>query len=636
MNLPVFSIYLDTRKLAVYSILAVVLGGLFGGVLWDFGGIYVSFNEEALGFGSMNQFNDMDHLKTFLNERGVFNYGKGWGFPRIALEGAPAPSGETLDVGVNDALSNNDYSGTNIQVEGVDEGDIVKTDGNYLYLAKNNTIIIILAYPPGDAMIVSKIKLDDTVNDLFLSDDKLVVFTNRWKVVSDNIIPEFFLPGKDVVTITVFDISNKDDPVQERQLSIDGNYFSSRMIGEYVYFIIKNPANTNLEYAGLPIIREGKIWSQIQAEDLYYHNVSEGWMEYTTIMAVNVHNPEKEIYSETFLLDNSASIYVSLNNLYLASWDWDGNTTITKIHISEGAIKYMADGVVNGRVLNQFSMDEHDGIFRIATTSWEQAADPYNSWALRESNNVYTLNEEMKVIGSLTGLAPNESIFSARFISDRCYLVTFKKVDPLFTIDLSDPENPKVLGKLKIPGFSNYLHPYDENILIGIGQETVEAEQGDFAWYQGIKISLFDVSNINDPKELAKIEVGDRGSHSPAQWDHHAFLFSKKKSLLVIPILEAKIDKDDFAGKVPPSTHGEYVYQGAYVFYVSPEGITLRGRVTHIDDSSEFTKSGYWFYSERSVKRSLYINDVLYTISDAIVKLSDFTTLNEIVSIELR
>ena len=114
-------------------------------------------------------------------------------------------------------------------------------------------------------------------------------------------------------------------------------------------------------------------------------------MEYTTIMAVNVHNPEKEIYSETFLLDNSASIYVSLNNLYLASWDWDGNTTITKIQISEGAIKYVADGVVNGRVLNQFSMDEHDGIFRIATTSWEQAADPYNSWALRESNNVFLL-----------------------------------------------------------------------------------------------------------------------------------------------------------------------------------------------------------------------------------------------------
>ena len=123
MNLPVFSIYLDTRKLAVYSILAVVIGGLIGGVLWDFRGIYVSFNEEALGFGSMNQFNDTDHLKTFLNERGVFNYGKGWGFPRIALEGAPTPSGETLDVGVNDALSNNDYSGTNIQVEGVDEPD---------------------------------------------------------------------------------------------------------------------------------------------------------------------------------------------------------------------------------------------------------------------------------------------------------------------------------------------------------------------------------------------------------------------------------------------------------------------------------------------------------------------------------
>jgi uncharacterized secreted protein with C-terminal beta-propeller domain len=634
MHYPVFSFYLDIRKLVIYSILAVVLGGLFGGVLWDFGGVYVSYTEVESGFGSMNQFNNTDHLKIFLDERGVLTYGKGWGFPRIALEGAP--SEETLSTGSNDALTYNDYSDTNIQVEGVDEGDIVKTDGTYLYLAKNNSIIIIHAYPAEDARIVSKIRLDDIVNDLYLADNKLVVFTYRWKVVSDNIIPEFFLPGKDVVTITVYDISNKNDPVKERQLSIDGNYFSSRMIGDYVYYIVKNPVNTDLEYVGLPIIREGKTWSQIQAEDVYYHNESEGWMEYTTIMAVNVHNSEEKIYSETFLLDTSATIFVSLNNLYLASWDWNANTTITKIHISEGAVKYVADGVVKGRVLNQFSMDEHEGVFRIATTSWEQAADPYNRWLLMESNNIYTLNKEMKVIGKLTGLAPNESIFSARFISDRCYLVTFKKVDPLFTIDLSEPENLKVLGKLKIPGFSNYLHPYDENILIGIGQETVEAEQGDFAWYQGVKISLFDVSDINNPKELAKIEVGDRGTQSPAQWDHHAFLFSKMKNLLVIPILEAEIDMDDFAGEVHPSTHGEYVYQGAYVFHVSPAGIKQRGRVTHIDDFSEFTKSGYCFYSEKSVKRSLYINDVLYTISDTMVKLNDLTTLNEIVSIEVR
>lgn len=634
MNFPVFSIYLDTRKLAVYSILAVVLGGLLGGVLWDYGGVYVSFNEEALGFGSMSQFKDMDQLKAFLRERGDIKYSKRWGLPIVSLE--VAPSGEKLSVGTDDAPINNDYSGTNLQVEGVDEGDIIKTDGNYLFLAKNETIIIIRAYPPEDAIIISKIKLDDFVNDLYLLDDKLVVFSYSWKTVSDNIIPEFFLPERDLVTITVFDVSKKDEPVQERKLSIDGSYFSSRMIGDYVYFIVRNPTNTNLEDAGLPVIREGKIWSQVQAEEIFYYNVSEGWMEYTTVMAVNVQNPEGEIYSETFLLDNGASLYVSLNHIYLTSWDWGGNTTITKIHISEGAIEFVADGVVKGKVLNQFSMDEHDGIFRIATTSWGQVVASYNRQSFMESNNVFTLDKEMKVIGNLTGLAPNESIFSARFMGERCYLVTFKKVDPLFTIDLSDPENPKVLGKLKIPGFSNYLHPYDENILIGIGQETVEAEQGDFAWYQGIKISLFDVSDINDPKELAKIEVGDRGSQSPAQWDHHAFLFSKKKNLLVIPILEADIDNNDFAGEVPPFTHGEYVYQGAYVFDISPEGITLRGRVTHIDDSSEFTKSGYWFYSDKSVKRSLYINDVLYTISDTMVKLSDLVTLTELGAIELR
>ncbi|HHL41720.1 MAG TPA: hypothetical protein ENJ36_03545, partial [Candidatus Bathyarchaeota archaeon] len=249
-------------------------------------------------------------------------------------------------------------------------------------------------------------------------------------------------------------------------------------------------------------------------------------------------------------------------------------------------------------------------------------------------NNVYVLDEDLEIVGELEDLAPGEEIYSARFMGSRCYLVTFKKIDPLFTIDLSDPENPTVLGKLKIPGFSDYLHPYDENTLIGIGKETEESEEGDFAWHQGVKISLFDVSDVENPREIAKIEIGDRGSDSPARYDHHAFLFSRARNLLVIPILEAGIDEDDFSGEVPDNFYGEYTYQGAYVFDISLEGIELRGQITHLQDD-ELLKSGFWFESEYAVERSLYIEDNLYTMSQGMIKINDLETLEELAEIDL-
>jgi uncharacterized secreted protein with C-terminal beta-propeller domain len=235
----------------------------------------------------------------------------------------------------------------------------------------------------------------------------------------------------------------------------------------------------------------------------------------------------------------------------------------------------------------------------------------------------------METVGKLEGLAPREDIYSARFAGDRCYVVTFKKVDPLFVIDLANPTNPHVLGKLKIPGFSNYLHPYDENHVIGLGKEATESESGDFAWYQGLKISLFDVTDVTNPREIAKIEVGDRGTDSPALSDPHAFLFSLERNLLIIPILEAKIDSSNYGGNPPDNAYGDYVYQGAYVFKISLEGITLLGRVTHLKEG-ELMKSGYYMESDNMITRSLYIGDYLYTISSTMIKISNLTNLKEV------
>jgi uncharacterized secreted protein with C-terminal beta-propeller domain len=215
-------------------------------------------------------------------------------------------------------------------------------------------------------------------------------------------------------------------------------------------------------------------------------------------------------------------------------------------------------------------------------------------------------------------------------MGDRAYFVTFEKIDPLFVIDLSEPTNPSVLGELHIPGYSDYLHPYDETHLFGVGKHTVEAEEGDFAWYQGIKISLFDVSNVTNPIQMDNVTIGDRGSDSPLLYDHKAFLFDKSKNLLVVPILEAKIDTSKYFGEVPPYAYGEPVWQGAYVFDVSLfHGFVLKGRITHLKSEMSIYEESYW------VTRSLYIEDVLYTISSRKIKLNVLDDLSPILEIEL-
>jgi uncharacterized secreted protein with C-terminal beta-propeller domain len=205
-------------------------------------------------------------------------------------------------------------------------------------------------------------------------------------------------------------------------------------------------------------------------------------------------------------------------------------------------------------------------------------------------------------------------------------------------IDLSDHENPEVLGKLKIPGYSDYLHPYDENHIIGIGKETVEAEESlkegrglDFAWYQGIKMAIFDVSDVENPIEMHKVIIGDRGTNSEALYDHKAFLFNRERELLVIPITLAEIKGE----KTRDNQHGDFVFQGAFVYNINLEdGFDLRGRVTHYDDDEVFKKSGFYFRGDAAIRRSLYIEDVLYTLSNTRLQLNDLDDLDRLKVLE--
>lgn len=506
-----------------------------------------------------------------------------------------------------------EHSKTNVQVEGVDEADIVKTDGEFIYVISSGQLVILKAYPAEDAEILSQIRLNGTLKGAFINGDKLVLFEEK--------SPRTF--------IKVYDISDRENPLLARNVSLDGCYFNSRMIGEYVYTVVNKPAGLFNGEVSLPKLYSSDDVKEILASEIYYTDVPDYSYTFTTIVAINIQNKEEPSY-ETLLVGATHEMYVSLTNIYITFREFE-RTLIYRIHIERREISYAACGAVPGYVLNQFSMDEHNGYFRIATTTGHINRNLEEATA---RNHVYVLDMNLAVVGKLEDLAPGEKIYSARFMGDRCYLVTFRKVDPLFVIDLKYPSNPMVLGELKITGYSDYLHPYDANHIIGIGKETVAAEMGDFAWYQGVKISLFDVSDVGAPKEIAKYEIGDRGTNSPVLKDHKALLFDKSKNLLVIPVLVAQIDKEKYPNEVPPNAYGSYVWQGAYVFDITfDKGIVLKGRITHI--GSDGSGMDNVFFSSYSVKRSLYIGNVLYTISDSKIKMNNLETLEEINELEL-
>jgi inhibitor of cysteine peptidase len=594
----------------------------------------------------LKKFSSMEELKAFLKSNQVSRsyYGDFIALPMMAEAGA-----------TKDSAAATDYSTTNIQVEGVDEADFVKTDGEYLYVLTGDKLVIIKAYPAGEAEILSETQIEGYPTEFFVYGDDLVVFTQG--------MPRFVTLEESKTSyrpygytgIIQYDISDRTDPEVEREIHAEGYYFDSRMIGRHVYVIANKDVwyyedNDNIRPPEIYVDREN-VSDAFQ--DVYYPDIPAYSYRYSSVLSLDLDEEDEEPVRKIYLLGDATEMYVSQENIYLVHERYPyfpepipligdvvpdiyppqrEETAIHRIAIDEGSISYVASGSVPGHVLNQFSMDEHENHFRIATTEGRVAR--FRDQAT-STNNVYVLDMDMEVVGELEDLAPGEKIYSARFMGNRCYLVTFRKVDPLFVIDLRDPEEPEVLGKLKIPGYSDYLHPYDENHLIGLGKEAIPADEGDFSWYQGVKLSLFDVSDVEKPKEIAKYDIGDRGTESYALHDHKAFLFSKRKNLLVIPIMLAEIDPEQYRAGVEPWQHGDYTFQGAYVFSVSEEdGFRLKGRVSHVDDDV-YKKSGYYFSSSYSVKRSLYIEDILYTISDSKVKMNNLVDLDEIKELEL-
>lgn len=687
------------------------------GVFLVFSQIYSSSSPQNTGLKSFSSKEELlSYMKnsSYNSYRAIYEAGD---LSTTRITSSPAGSAEISGKA-------EEYSTTNIQVEGVDEADIVKNDGKFIYTVSYNSISIIKAYPPEDMKLASNIKLDGYIKEIFLNENKLVVFGEEkydyaYPIEQNKIasgiyreMPLYYYSPKSFIRI--YDVSDREKPEMVKKIVFDGYYHDSRMIGNYVYVITNQPFQYLDGDIVLPKIEDGVTKTSIQPQDIYYFDMPYLPERLTTIFSIDL--SKMEMGKKSYLTGYTQTIFVSNDNIYLTSqkeipfYEYqlkliekailpfvdastsqkirevlDSNlglyekqeqiqnlfldyfntlpesekdslqkkigeknreielelqkemekTIIHKISISGGKIEYKGRGEAPGYPLNQFSMDEYEGYFRIATTTG-------NIWDDSSKNHLYVLDQKLNIVGRLEDLAPGEKIYSVRFMGERAYMVTFKKVDPLFVIDLSSPEKPKVLGKLKIPGYSDYLHPYDENHIIGIGKEAVDASEEetswrgiDFAWYQGVKLSLFDVTDVEHPKEISKFIIGDRGTDSEALYDHKAFLFDKRKGLLVMPILLAEIDEKKYPEGVKPTTYGDYVWQGAYVFDVSlDKGFSLKGKVSH-DDQDSLDKSGYYYSSPYSVRRSLYMDDVLYTVSEKMVKANGLDNLQEIQKVEL-
>ena len=566
------------------------------------GAVVMLSSDAEYCMGTLNKFESYGELKEFLQNR---EYGSER-FPYL-------PGSEFYGSMELDAMSAYDFSGTNVQVEGVDEADIVKTDGEFIYVISGQKVVIVKAYPAEAAAVLSRIAVNGTLKQIFINEERLVLFyeNGSWEETK--------------TFVQAYDTADRGNPRLRRKLAVDGCYFSSRMIGDYIYVVVRKTAGLVEDEVSLPRVYPEDKCMVIPATEVYHSEIADYRYIFTIIMAVNVQEDAQEPVYETIVSGWATQMYVALENIYFAIGYAD-RTLLHRIHIENGEISYVADGEVSGTVLNQFSMDEYEGYFRIATTS-RMSYENNPSLRLPLQNNMYVLDMELEIVGELENIAPGETIHSARFMGDKCYLVTFRKTDPFFVIELGEPYDPKILGELKISGYSDYLHLYDENHVIGVGKETVPAEQGDFSWYQGVKISLFDVTDLTEPKEIVKYEIGDRGTDSLVLREHKAFLFDKEKNLLVLPVSVAERENPND----PPYTPGKIVWQGAYVFTVSlslEEKLVLKGTVTHIENGDVHD-------AEYHVTRALYIEEVLYTISNTKIKMNSLFDLSEINELDI-
>ncbi|PWM21356.1 MAG: hypothetical protein DBX44_08590 [Oscillospiraceae bacterium] len=552
------------------------------------------------------------------------------------------------------SASNAAVSSTNVQVEGVDEADIVKTDGVYLYHYRFDQetggaqVSIITA---NGLKLLSTISLPDFSDaELYVSGDRLILVQTApeervrtllqgLRPLLDSgagedgvIVPDYLEPDSeqalepiDMVETVVYDLSDRKNPKEIARYQQDGRYVSSRLSGDTLYLV----SNKNLyRFAPndgpalyyLPVTGENGEATFLDAGDIYLPPYREN-LNYAVVSALDLSSQHRETKAVLGMADQ---IMMSGDALFLtASIPQEGenvsrwnrrDTGVTRFLVTDGALSYLSSGRVSGTVNNQFSLDEYQGNLRIATTSYGEDGEPVN--------NVFVYDAAMELVGSVEGLAPGETIYSVRFIGDAAYLVTYEQVDPLFVVDLSDPENPVVKGELKIPGFSEYLHPIDENTLLGFGKNTVMSRWGGSS-EDGLKLALFDVSDPTDPREIASYLLGNAGSSSEVLNNHKAFLYDPQRKLVGFP---ATIWTSTGATPGSPWSGDNHVtFSGYLLLEVREDGFVLYGTLPSDSEgpAEGFNRSD----AANAIERGLYIGDTFYTVSSGRIRAYALDTL---------
>lgn len=430
---------------------------------------------------------------------------------------------ETATVSGLSGSSDSSYTGfseTNIQEAGVDEADIIKTDGDYIYILKGQTSIQIISAKGVESECIASIQPDnasDSLCEFYVDGDLLSIISNSLETTmrSEDGDDYYYEPVTEGFTkLSTYDISDRKNPVLKDSVKQSGYYTSSRKVGHIIYLFTQYYPDTAYKESYeryIPTVNDDLI----SAADICIPEHADS-RDYLVISAVDTENPG-QIIEKKAILSAGSKYYVSQNNIYVYQTDWSGletQTTFMKFCYKDGKISYRNICSQRGYVKDRFSMNEYQGYLRVVMTSDENV------------NALYVLNRNMETVGAIQDIAQGETIQSARFLGSIGYFVTYKNMDPLFSVDLSDPENPKLLGSLKITGFSSYLHFYGDHLLLGIGQET-DPDTGE---YYGIKLSMFDISDPANVTEVSKYVLEDSYDCPPC-YNSKALLIDTEKNI---------------------------------------------------------------------------------------------------------
>ncbi len=471
-----------------------------------------------------------------------------------------------------------EHSETNVRQEGVDEADVVKTDGRYLYTLRDNGRAVAVVDTRDGLKAAGEVKVDDTctISEFYVQNGKMVLVGQSYR--EEKTKGGWYMGEQNTFAVT-YDLSNPEKPEKLGEVTQSGSYTSSRMAEGYLYLFSHYYVNT---YDGMeakdtesyiPLINQVLL----PESDIYLPSAKQAYM-YEVISSVDINKPEEAKDSKAIFTDGG-ELYVSNQNIYW--YDWHGqDTVIRRISYKEGKLKGEASGMINGYIHDSFCIDEHKGNLRVITTE-------------RDTNSVYVLDKNLKVIGSIKGLAEDERVYSARLLGDVGYFVTYRETDPLFSVDFSDPENPKIIGELKIPGFSEYLHFYGEDMLLGIGMDV---EEDGFST-NGVKLSMFDISDNTDVKEVQKYVMKNVYS-ADVMYDYRAALIDVKKNIIGFSANEGdgekyyvfSYDADNGFECLMNETVNGNGYQTARGVYIDTNLYVVKGNIIEVYSMKDYHK----------------------------------------------